>query len=418
MSTLADSFELQLGIKRYLTTTSIGGVTWTWVRRQAVEGVAIRWGRDSILDSPKQRTATITILEDRNFSMREMLDTLPNQMLRLKLNKLSYPVIFEGIIDTIKPFIHGSKQGITVSATESFFTSFSDTRLSTIAEPSDGNPFLRAVSPNYAMTWLTTMRNYVPASTFLRTWPSGSSYFPQPEAQKLTVKQIIEAVAAWHPLTYPSWSPDHKQIRSTWAGDFVFGLQPLHQIIDVPAAKVIVSDDVEIDVRTYPKSWTYQQGSAPIGSVSEPEFYRQSWPRGQTNVVSDHLLNFNPDYVTGWINDVIKPGVDALKAQVTSPRKFRFSHNLIGKTDDVFWFPWERNVQQIRITKEPYAELMGIDPVFVPIGGTLKITAADVTHDVHCAWARNRPATNARKTWGQLTSLWSRYTQDWSEFTL
>lgn len=390
MSTLADSFELQLGINSYLTTTSIRTLTWTWVRRQAVEGVTIRWGRDSILDSPKQRTATITILDDINFSMPEMLDTLPNQMLRLKLNTLSYPVIFEGIIDTVAPFIHGSKKGITVSATESFFTSFSDTRLNTIGEESDGNPFLRAVSPDYTLSWLTSMRSYLPASTFLRTWPSGCTFLPQPDAKTLIVKEISEAIAAWHPLTYPSWSPDHKQIRSTWAGDFVFGLQPLHNIIDVAASKVIVSDDVEIDVRTYPKSWTIQQGSASIAKVAEPEFYRQSWPRGQTHVKSDHLLNVNPNTVSGFVNDVMKPGVDALKAQVTSPRKFRFSHNLIGKTDDVFWFPWERNAQQIRITKEPYAELMGIDPVFVPIGGTLKITADDVTHDVNCVWARKK----------------------------
>lgn len=423
-STLAATARVEIGINTITARTTSTGTVYERARAvssypqdSVIADISITWGRQGLFEPPRARTARITVLPTEEWTIRRMLMEWPMQTMRIHLDGMTNALpgytgslIFEGNIDALHVIDIGGDTGVEVSCTETFGLSSSV-------------PFTDMTIP-YPVTEEATAADlanklavYAPEviTAIPRTWPD-QVRFHSPDSDNPSIRTVMETLAAWTPLSFPSWSPDHKELRSTWSGAISSPFfEPLTHLTIINDGDVITDDDdITTDVRDWPQGWEFAQGDRVLARSVDSAMQRYRWHRGAEVVRSSKTIALDTKDIALPNELVFVPTIAAMKAQITSARRFRFRHKVLPYTSVALWSTWEDNRRRIRLPDDPVAAMLGITPDFVPIGGTIRITGDDVIHDVSCLWVEEWKPNPARPTWTTMERLWGTYTEEWS----
>lgn len=422
-SSLVGTTRIELGINKITIVNGALSRTQTVFHhppKNSIADITINWGRQSFFEAPRKRTATVRLLPSPEWSIRRMLLELPMQTLRVIMDGLTDDstgegnnIVFEGNIDSLQISEQAGNQIMELSCTETFGQS------STVPDLDKEIPW-----PSTERLGLSDVYNRVRtvdqsiASIVRQTWEP--SYYFRPHGLNtgyVTLQQAMESLAAWYPAGHPSWSPDHKILRSTWSGSInTLTFSPLRYVATIINGNV-VSDtgDIHTDVRDWPRRWAFMQRGTRIATSNEQVFQRYNWERGITEITSDKNIALDLTSLTDFNGRIFTPTIAAIKSQVTSARRFQLRNKWVPDTLRFLWQPWETSQWKIRIPDDPVAKWLGIQPDFVIIGGTLKITDDDVIHDIACLWTNEWKPSDPKPSWETMINIWGTYTDEWSK---
>lgn len=347
--------------------------------RRVISGLVINWGRDSLLDKPRNRTATL------EFGPYDG-SAGPAWWLYRKVSiKVGDTLLFMGVIDSarqnIKSFATGDV-GTFVEANAVEGTLF-DSRLH-----AEKDILIRDLR-SFFTPWEDEMRRYGIGVNMPAVWPI---YAPFYEPVRMSMKKTLElGMESSGLLTQPQWLPNHQHIHPTI--NKRWDKAPITDYI--PASNADVSP-AEATIEKTPRSWVVSTGGeygnktvwfqrenlpGPIPSPRHEFNVPVQWNHGQqhnSRLMEDSMqllqhLQADPQQVT--IIDGGKQELETtahLRTWETPDRGIKFT----GTFDhDRF-----RDRDTGKINHLRYVDLHDDKKYWYPIGGQLRITHEKITH--------------------------------------
>lgn len=366
---------------------------------QIVVGAKIKWGRESIHESPIKRRLNMRLVYPHDEGIRKSRQLLYNAV----SVKVFFQVYFSGIVESVSiQRAHAGNVFLDIQAIqvpnaihgiemigESFFT-VSD-RGTSLAD------LQKHVTDTFAERSINTLK-YTGTNEMSRSpiWGSGTY------SESLTT--YARAAFGWAPCRPIDFMPDWKEIiqcnnfdmpattRGTAKASEVIGdILYTNNVTDTPFSLDIFAANCKIGHSQY-ENYTQLQNNKYW--ILYPHHLSTGFKVGNSNGVIDPEAQSGPDNGACIINmstkstveKILSPIREIYRRQLTPPRKFIFDE-AVPKTKQLGWFfrPWEQ-LANLKITDDPIGKVFNRDSTFRIIGGTLSWGYGGWRHEVAAIW--------------------------------
>lgn len=217
--------------------------TYTYHPTNTLESVVVNWGRDSIYNAPRNRTASVTIAVGAGVQ--------PGYWLYRKMTiKVGDLVIFSGTID------HVRNRHYTDATGRAFILAEIDGVEGGLFDPAMNKErdVMAYNSESFVNAWYDDMQ--ATGTSIQRHKGELSTFMPFYEPVKLTMKRSLElAIESARLLAQAEWMPNHKQVHPT-----IYRLWPTAPPTDYFPASNVEVGDASATVEKTPKGWVVYTG--------------------------------------------------------------------------------------------------------------------------------------------------------------